>query len=30
MDKVIIKNLLVRGIIGINEGERKNPQGIST
>lgn len=28
MDKVIIKNLLVRGIIGIREWERKRPQDI--
>jgi len=28
MDKVIIKNLLVRGIIGINDWERKRPQDI--
>ena len=28
MDKIIIKNLLARGIIGINEDERKNPQDI--
>ena len=28
MDKVIIKNLLVRGIIGVNEWERKRPQDI--
>jgi FolB domain-containing protein len=28
MDKVIIKNLLVRGIIGINEWERDKPQDI--
>ena len=28
MDKVTIKNLLARGIIGINEDERKNPQDI--
>ena len=28
MDKVIIKNLLVRGIIGIHEWERKRPQDI--
>ena len=28
MDKVTIKNLLARGIIGIYEDERKNPQDI--
>lgn len=28
MDKLIIKDLLVRGIIGINEWERTNPQDI--
>ncbi|MBN1666395.1 MAG: dihydroneopterin aldolase [Anaerolineales bacterium] len=28
MDKVIIKNLLVRGIIGINDWEREKPQDI--
>ena len=28
MDKVIIKNLLARGIIGINEWERKRAQNI--
>lgn len=28
MDKVIIKDLLVRGIIGINDWERENPQDI--
>ncbi|HXF83824.1 MAG TPA: dihydroneopterin aldolase [Anaerolineales bacterium] len=28
MDKVIIKNLLARGIIGINDWERENPQDI--
>jgi len=28
MDKVIIKNLLIRGIIGINDWERKQPQNI--
>jgi FolB domain-containing protein len=28
MDKVIIKDLLARGIIGINPDERKNPQDI--
>ena len=28
MDKVIIKNLLARGIIGINDDERKKPQDI--
>src|SRR5512143_793025 len=28
MDKVIIKDLLVRGIIGINDWERKQPQDI--
>ena len=28
MDKVIIKNLLVRGIIGVNDWERKRPQDI--
>jgi FolB domain-containing protein len=28
MDQIIIKDLLVRGIIGINEDERKNPQDI--
>jgi len=28
MDKVIIKDLLVRGIIGINDWERKRPQDI--
>ena len=26
MDKVIIKNLLVRGIIGLNDWEREKPQ----
>ncbi len=28
MDKVIIKDLLVRGIIGVNEWERDQPQDI--
>ncbi len=28
MDKVIIKDLLVRGIIGINDWEREQPQDI--
>ena len=28
MDKVIIKNLLARGIIGVNDWERKKPQNI--
>jgi len=28
MDQVIIKNLLARGIIGINDLERKRPQNI--
>jgi FolB domain-containing protein len=28
MDKVIIKDLLARGIIGINESERTHPQDI--
>lgn len=28
MDKIIIKNLLVRGIIGINDWERKEKQDI--
>ncbi len=28
MDKVIIKDLLARGIIGINDWERTNPQDI--
>jgi FolB domain-containing protein len=28
MDKIIIKDLLVQGIIGVNEWERKNPQDI--
>ncbi|NJC96630.1 MAG: dihydroneopterin aldolase [Anaerolineales bacterium] len=28
MDKVIIKNLLARGIIGIRDWERKRPQNI--
>ena len=28
MDKIIIKNLLVRGIIGINDDERVNKQDI--
>jgi FolB domain-containing protein len=28
MDKVIIKDLLVRGIIGINDWEREHPQNI--
>ena len=28
MDKVIIKDLLVRGIIGVNDWERKRPQDI--
>ncbi|MBX3049067.1 MAG: dihydroneopterin aldolase [Anaerolineales bacterium] len=28
MDKVIIKDLLVRGIIGINDWEREHPQDI--
>jgi FolB domain-containing protein len=28
MDKIIIKNLLARGIIGVNDWERKKPQNI--
>lgn len=28
MDKVIIKDLLARGIIGVNDWERTRPQGI--
>lgn len=28
MDQVFIQNLLVRGIIGVNETERQNPQDI--
>lgn len=28
MDKVIIRNLLARGIIGVNDWERKRPQNI--
>jgi FolB domain-containing protein len=28
MDKIIIKDLLVRGIIGINDWERESPQDI--
>ena len=28
MDKIIIKNLLARGIIGVNDWERKRPQNI--
>ena len=28
MDKLIIKNLLVRGIIGVNDWEREQPQDI--
>ena len=28
MDKVIIKDLLARGIIGVNDWERKRPQNI--
>ena len=28
MDKIIIRDLLARGIIGINESERTNPQDI--
>jgi FolB domain-containing protein len=28
MDKVIIKNILARGIIGVNERERERPQDI--
>ncbi len=28
MDKVIIKNLLARGIIGVNDWERNHPQNI--
>jgi len=28
MDKVIIRNLLARGIIGVNNWERKRPQNI--
>ncbi|MDD5368437.1 MAG: dihydroneopterin aldolase [Anaerolineaceae bacterium] len=28
MDQVLIKDLLVRGIIGINDDERNNPQDI--
>jgi FolB domain-containing protein len=28
MDKIIIKDLLVRGIIGVNDWERENPQDI--
>ena len=28
MDKIIIKNLLARGIIGVNDWERNRPQNI--
>ncbi len=28
MDQIIIKDILVRGIIGVNESERTNPQDI--
>lgn len=28
MDKILIKDLLVRGIIGVNDWERQNPQDI--
>jgi FolB domain-containing protein len=28
MDQIIIKDILVRGIIGVNESERANPQDI--
>ncbi len=28
MDKILIKDLLVRGIIGVNDWERENPQDI--
>ena len=28
MDKIIINDLLVRGIIGVNDWERQNPQAI--
>lgn len=28
MDKIFIKDLLIRGIIGINDWERENPQDI--
>ena len=28
MDKIIIKNLLVRGVIGVNDWEREAPQDI--
>ena len=28
MDKIIIKNILARGIIGINDSERERPQDI--
>jgi FolB domain-containing protein len=28
MDRILIKNLLLRGIVGINEDERKNRQDI--
>lgn len=28
MDKIIIKDLLVRGILGVNDWERDNPQDI--
>lgn len=28
MDKIIIKDLLVRGVIGVNDWERDNPQDI--
>ena len=28
MDKIVIKNLLARGIIGVNDWERKRPQNI--
>lgn len=28
MDKVLIKNLMARGIIGVNDWERKRPQNI--
>ncbi len=28
MDKIIIKNILARGIIGVNDSERDKPQDI--
>ena len=28
MDQIIIKDIVVRGIIGVNESERSNPQDI--